>query len=479
MRRSFVNAYLTFAFLLYQILAINVSAQNINDTIPSKHLIKYASVVEAKVAKTEKQISNLTQSTISKLEQQEAKLYKKLYRIDSIAANNIFSEKAAHYKKNQQRVNEKTQQAKKVFSGEYIPYLDTVTNSIAFIKEGKDFVKRSENLKEKIYKVSSSVTEFNNKVQQTEDIKKYIRERKEFLNQQLSKYTSLNKDLVKLNKTVFYYGQQIKELKEAIKDPKKAEQKVLSILRQSKVFQEFIKKNSFLAGVFDIPTDYGTAGVGNLQTRAQVDQFIQTRMTISGSSSQQQIQQGIQTGQEQLQQLKTAFPFLSETGEMPAFKVNESRMKPFLKRLEYGVNIQMKKGQSFVPNRSEIGLQMGYKIHQKSTASIGVTYFLGVGTGFNNIRLSNQGLGLRAMLDMRLKGSFFINGGYEQNYLAAFQGINDLKNRNSWNYSSLIGISKKYKMGKKLNGSVMILYDFLYRQNLPAQPFIFRTGYSF
>ncbi|MBY0477756.1 MAG: hypothetical protein K2Q24_08910 [Chitinophagaceae bacterium] len=482
MRKTAANTCFALILSICLVFSNLLLAQTSADSLSSKSITSYIKIVEKKVSQTDEHISNLTEKTIRKLEKQEQKLYKKLYKIDSIAANNIFSKSVNHYQQVQENVKGNVQKVGKAFSGDYIPYLDTLTNSVAFLKEGKELVNKSKELKDKVNEVSSKVSAFNNKVQQTEDIKKYIRERKEYLKQQLSRYTSLNKDLMKLNKTVFYYSQQVKEVKEALKDPKKAEQKVLALLRESKLFQDFIQKNSFLAGLFETPSNYATTGVGNLQTRGQIDQFIQTRMSTMGPNAQQQIQQNIQVGQQQLQRLKAKFPYVNNLGDMPEFEPNMEKTKQFKKRLELGSNFQTTKARTYFPTTTDIAVSLGYKLNEKSVVGVGSSIKMGWGTGFDNIRITQQGLSLRSFLDWKLKGSFWITGGYEQNYLTAFRRIEELKNKAVWKQSALIGMSKvisvKSNFFKKTK--VQILYDFLWKQQVPVtQPVLFRMGYNF
>jgi hypothetical protein len=114
---------------------------------------------------------------------------------------------------------------------------------------------------------------------------------------------------------------------------------------------------------------------------------------------------------------------------------------------------------------------------------------MGMGSGWKNIRLSNQGMGIRSFIDWKLKGSFWLSGGYEQNYKSQLNGL--LSNSpqggvqqsvSSWQESGLIGLSKvvslKTKFFKKTK--VQLLWDFLsYRQLPRAQPLVFRLGYNF
>ena len=66
------------------------------------------------------------------------------------------------------------------------------------------------------------------------------------------------------------------------------------------------------------------------------------------------------------------------------------------------------------------------------------------------------------------------------NYNTAFKNIEELKNESAWQRSALVGISKKYKISKKVKGKLQLLYDFLAYRHVPvSQPFLFRVGYSF
>jgi hypothetical protein len=452
------------------------------DTISTKNLSRYVATVKEKVEQTDKQITHLTGKTLRKLQKQEQKLYRKLYKIDSVAANNIFSKTVHHYQQAHEKVQGKVQQVGKAYNGEYISYLDTLTSSIAFLNEGKELVKKSKEIQQKVNEVSSKVSGLNNTIQQTEEIKKYIRERKEFLKQQLGKYTKLSKDLTKLNKTVFYYTQQVREVKEALQDPKKAEEKILSLLRESKFFQDFMQEHSFLAGLFEIPSNYSSASVGGLQTVQQVNQIMQTRMSAMGPNAQQQVQQNIQAAQQQLADMKKRFPMLTSTAEMPDFEPNMERTRQFKKRLEFGSNFQTVRARNFFPTTTDISLSLGYKINKNSVAGVASSVKMGWGSSFDNIRITSQGLSFRSFLDWKLKGSFWISGGYEQNYLTAFRSVNELQTKAVWKQGALIGVSKvvsvKSNFFKKTK--VQVLYDFFWNQKVPVtQPVLFRMGYNF
>jgi hypothetical protein len=278
------------------------------------------------------------------------------------------------------------------------------------------------------------------------------------------------------------------EYKEAIKDSKKLERKAIELLSKTKAFQDFMRRNSQLASLFRLPgnDDASGASLAGLQTRVSVNALIQDRIG-SGADAQAIFRQNVQSAQAQLSQLKEKIGkysngFVGNSSsdiDAPDFKPNEQKTKSFLKRLEYGGNVQSQRARMMFPITSDIGLSLGYKLNDKSIVGIGASYKMGLGKGWNNIKVSNEGVGLRSYVDYKLKKSLFISGGYEQNYRTLFTNVNQLRNYNAWQSSGLIGVSKKYSISKKLKGNVQLLWDFLsYRQVPRTQAVLFRVEYT-
>jgi hypothetical protein len=72
------------------------------------------------------------------------------------------------------------------------------------------------------------------------------------------------------------------------------------------------------------------------------------------------------------------------------------------------------------------------------------------------------------------------------NYTRTIESLAVFKNYSNWTKSALAGISKRYSMGsplkkgKKLQGNMQVLYDFLYRRHIPPTPaLVWRVGYEF
>ncbi|HEX7902560.1 MAG TPA: hypothetical protein VF487_01685 [Chitinophagaceae bacterium] len=446
------------------------------ERISTQYLAKVSTQANILTQKLDKK----SKKALQQLQKQEAKMKRKLMKIDSLATNNVFADANKQYKDLAQRL-------KGSKTGQYIPKLDTLITSMKFLHENPQLLSQAKEVKEKVKDALGEVNGLKDQFQKAEDIKKFLKERKQYLKQELSKF-GFAKELKKINKEAYYYAQQVNEYKEILKDSKKTERKAIELLSKTKLFKDFMRKNSQLASLFRLPGDpndpSAQASLAGLQTRAQVNNLIQQQIAAGGPGAQQQFSQNLQSALSQLNELKnkiTQFGGGSSDAEMPDFKPNHQKTKSFLQRLEYGTNIQTQKATYFFPVTSDIGLSVGYKLTDKSIIGIGASYKMGWGKGWNDMRISHQGVGFRTYADVKLKGSFWISGGYEQNYKSAFSEFTQLQNQSSWQQSGLIGFSKvvslKTKFFKKTK--VQLLWDFLSGEQVPrAQPLVFRIGYS-
>ncbi|MGF6924639.1 hypothetical protein QFZ48_000139 [Chitinophaga sp. W2I13] len=113
------------------------------------------------------------------------------------------------------------------------------------------------------------------------------------------------------------------------------------------------------------------------------------------------------------------------------------KAKRFVQRLEFGSNVQFQRSNRFFPTTGDLAGQAAYKFHKNGSAGFGLSYKLVLGTGFDNIRFSGQGTGIRSFIDWKLKGTFFLNGGYEQNYQPDYSGLPEGIDQ-KWTQSGLV-----------------------------------------
>ncbi|WP_146151342.1 coiled-coil domain-containing protein [Chitinophaga niastensis] len=440
--------------------------------------VKYLSQVKKKSEKLEKQVTKRTDKVLLRFMKEEEQLKNKLARIDSLKAQHLFVNSIDSLGNMKSRMQGKLGKLSRPLQTG-APYLDSLQNSLAFLKQSKNLLNQSKGVTDKLNGSLQSVEQLKDKLQQAEEIKAYIRERKQLLNEQLKQYTGFSKDLQKMNKEAYYYAQQLKEYKEVFKDKKKAEQKAMELIKKVPAFNDFMQQHSQLASLFNIQGAAASAqSLEGLQTRSQVEQLIQQRIG-TGPNAGAAVSQQMSEACGKMDELKSKFPDLDNAGEMPNFKPDAMKTKRFLQRLEFGSNIQFQRSNKFFPTTGDLAGQVAYKFHKNGSTGLGLSYKLGMGTGFDNVRFSNQGVGIRSFIDWKLKGTFFLNGGYEQNYQPNYVTLPNGGGQ-QWTQSGLIGVSKKYKINSKMKGSIILLFDFLYNEHIPrTDPIKLRTGYTF
>jgi hypothetical protein len=319
--------------------------------------------------------------------------------------------------------------------------------------------------------------------QQAAQIQQYLRNRRQYLTTQFSKL-NMAKALMKYNKQVYYYQAQVEEYKSLLKQPDKIERKAIDLLNKTKPFQDFMQKHSILGSLFPVSNNsfnqVTQAALPGLQTNAQVNSLIQ-QTVVGSNNSMQVLQQNIQQAQDQLTQFKNKVNEMGSSSEegLPNFRPNSQRVKSFWSRWELGTNLQSTRSNNWLPSATQIGVSAGYKLNDRSVIGVGMAGSIGWGKNIRHIAVSYEGVSARSYADWKLKGSFWLSAGYEMNYRTTFTRIEQLQALAAWQQSGLIGISKKYKVSKKLKGSMNLLWDYLSYSQIPrTQPIVFRCGYS-
>jgi hypothetical protein len=445
---------------------------------------KYYKAIKGKAEKYAKRITHKTEMTLSKLARWEVKIKALLEKASPETAQRLFvnpqltfAGMLEQYQKGQQMVN--------AYGKQYDEYRDRLGNTMDYLSLQSGKAKAA----------SKQLQQLDSLADNIEAVQQFIKERKKQLIEQSIRYIGKSKYLQKINKESYYYIETLRNYKDIFQDEKKAEELAVKILNKIPGFEDFLQRNSAVAGLFGFNTSVGTNTTPNLaglQTRASVTALIQNQLATGGPNAQQAFAQNVQQAQAQLSQLKDKLAQGGNSdGELPSFKPNNTKTKTFLQRIEYTANVGFGKinplaAGTNINATADIALGIGYKLNDKSTVGLGASYKLGMGS-LQRIRLGGQGIGLRSYIDWKLKKQFFISGGYEMNYLPAMQGLRiptpfGGSTADTWQRSGLIGISKKMKVKAKWfsASSVQLLYDMLHKQQRPVgQAFVFRIGYSF
>ncbi|MFN8250248.1 MAG: hypothetical protein U0V75_00095 [Ferruginibacter sp.] len=444
---------------------------------------KYLTSIDSKIDKYTSRVTNKTEKTLTKLAKWETKIKTLLEKASPETAQRLFNNNqlsfATALEKYKQGQTIITDQRKK-----YNDYRDKLSTSIKYLEDQKE--KLDTRLVQPLAKAKVKIKEYEDAQDESDAMEQFIKERKKQLIDQSLKYLGKSKYLQKINKETYYYLETIKNYKQIFSDKEKAEETALTLLNKIPAFKKFMQENSMLASLFRMP---GSGAAGNtpnlagLQTRASVNALIQNQIAVGGPNAADQIRSNMQAAQAELSKLKDKV--LKSGGgssdmNMPDFKPNNTKTQTFGQRIEKGFNLQFGKTNSLVPTTADIGLNIGYKLNDKSVIGLGASYKMGMGS-IQRISITHQGVGLRSYLDWQLKKQFYISGGYEMNHNAQFKNIQQLQQYDAWQQSGLIGIAKKIPLKTKWTKGtkIQLLYDMLANSHRRiSQPVVFRVGYN-
>ncbi|MCC7526815.1 MAG: hypothetical protein IT250_18465 [Chitinophagaceae bacterium] len=378
--------------ILIACAASNRSFAQTTDTLSVQYrAAAFSSSVTKKTEQLNAQFSRKSEKALRRYKKYQASILKKLSKVDTIAARNFSIVSAQKYQELQDKM------AVPGSLRRYIPSLDTLTSSLNFLKQSSVVGQNIGNANAAI----ASVKGLTERIRSGDNIKEYLREEKGYIKDQLERF-GLTKELKKINKNLYYYSEELIELKETLNDANKIERKVISLLSQTRAFQQFLQKNGMLAGIFpsaDPGTDPGTADIAGLQTRTGFNQLIQNQVAAGGPTAQSVIRENFQQGQEQLQQLKNKLTEFGSRGSediMPdGFVPNNQRARSFLKRLELNTNMQSQRASNYLPTATDFGLGVGYRLSGGAVIGVGASYRAGWGQSIQHIKVSHQGVGIR------------------------------------------------------------------------------------
>ena len=438
--------------------------------------------IDKKASSIEQKLDWQTEKYLSKLKRQENRLRKKLWKKDSTLAKELFDKTDEKYN-SLRKLSGKLDNYQSLYSG----HLDSLSTALNFLKN-EDLKRFSSN--PELQKALGECKGLQEKFNQSEQVRKYLSERKKSLKEQFEKL-GMMRQFKKFEKQVYYYRAQLEEYKRMFEDPSKFEAKLMELVLKIPRFKNFFASNSLLASLFPnmgpVNSNSSQASFG-LQTRAALNQYLNARFAGSVNFN-QVIQQNFQSAQGQLEAFRNKMMSVGGGSfgnngdfDIPGFKPNNQKTKSFLKRLEYGTNLQTAHGTSWFPITTDLGLSLGYQLNDKNIIGIGASYKIGWGKDIHHIDLSSQGAGFRSFADINIKKTFFLSGGFEYNYQKPFLSLQQLYFLNDWQQSGLVGLSKivtlKTKFFKKTK--IQLLWDFLsYQQRPQTQAFKFRVGYNF
>jgi hypothetical protein len=445
--------------------------------------------IQNKADKLNQDLVSQTDKFLQKESRRENRILQKLRRKDSLAAKQYSDRISGQYVSLTDQFRQGKGFTDIPVSGEYQANADSLRNMLGFLKTQPGLISDPH----AAALLNGSTKELHllqGRLQYTETIRQEVRERREQLGQILREHTNLSgllgKDYQGMSQDLYYYSQQVHQVKDVLNNPEALEKRALAALNQLPAFQSFLREHSQLSGLFNLAGNYGSdQGVVGLQTRDQVNQLIQSQVAAGGAGGAAALQSNFQSASSQLDSYKEKLNRLGPGGQdidMPNFRPNDQKTQTFWKRLEYGANFQTTRNSGYFPTMTDLGLSLGYRLGHSHIIGIGASYKLGWGTGWNHIAFSSQGAGFRSFLDIHLKKTFFLSGGLEYNYMTPISSLRQISHIQYWTPSGLVGLSKTISVKNRVfkKTKLSLLWDFLSYQQVPkTQPVVFRIGYSF
>lgn len=442
--------------------------------------------VQRKTSSLDRQLTTRSSAYLSKMMKREERLRQRLARVDSARAKQLFSGADQQYAALLKKMTTDTGSKRVLVSGEYQPYVDSLQGMLGFLRSNPRLGLGSADMQRSL----GQLQQLQAKMKDADQVRAFVETRKQQIGQYIAAHANaagiLSKPFSGMKQDAYYYSQRVHQYKEMLNDPDRLEREALAQLRRLPAFQTFMKNNSQLAGLFGLPGGGGGAGalpIAGLQTKDQVTQQMIGQVSAMGQGGMDNLQSNVSSAQSQLDGYKNKLGQLgagNTTGDVPDFRPNDQKTKPFWRRLEYGVNFKTTHNNYYFPVVTDLGFSLGYKLGHNNVVGGGASYKLGWGSGIRHIALSSQGVGLRSFLEIGLKGSFSATGGFEYNYTTPFGSFQQLKQLQYWTKSGLIGVSKTVSMKSRLlkKTKVQLLWDFLSYQQVPkTQPLLFRVGY--
>jgi hypothetical protein len=474
-------------------LSLRKANQLADSTIANLQAIpaRYLNTITGKIDSYRSRVSKKTLTTLRKLSRWETKIKNTLTKLHPETAQALFAEGQVTFNSLLQQL-EKGEALALQYQTQYNQYRDELTTSLQYLNQQKALL--NDNVAKQVACAREKAAAINAFADSSEALQQFIQERKQQLIKTAFAHMGNSRYLRGLNKDAFYALETFKNYKEIFSDETKTLQLVKDVLHRVPGFAAFVKRNSMLAGLFDVP-DGGMQLQPGMQTIASVQQIMQERISAMGPNAKSIVSQNLEAAQAQLDSYKNKLlNGIEQNGEagLPDFTPNMEKTKSFAQRIEKNFNLQFTRSNALLPTAAELALGAGYKFSSKVIAGFALSYRLGIGS-IANIKFTHEGFGIRSFLDWKVpslvkadKNGFFVSAGFEMNYIP--QPISIVTppiyklDDSPWQQSALLGIAKKLNIqrGKFKSVKFQLLYDFLASKYIPArQHWLFRIGYGF
>lgn len=437
------------------------------------HAKRYLDINIRSQNKLNEKVASQQSKVLVKLKKKEQKLAKRLQRTDSA--------KYVRYKQNKLTFDSisRIQEPEKAHR--------TVSRSVDSLKGVKKFLED----KAHVTGDGPSVTDgYDNKLNSlkgttahNQDVNKLVNQRTNYLKNLQGNSGKKVKGLKSIQKQSYYSNKKIKAYQEIAEEPSKAELKALEYLQGKEGFDQalsYTEGNSMQNMNGKSLDELEKMG---FQTKRQMQAKLQKKLGGNMEPLHQRMGGQIKEYQDHLNEAKKLKQTAKETKSTiiqtkhvnkPDFKINPMRGLPLSKRIEYQYNWQTTRAtHDGRPAVFSISAMAGFKHTPRLSYGAGIATSIGLGTSWNNIRFTFEGIGLRTYTSWQWQYGIGAYAGYERMYKQAVfvtqsettPAITETSHsKKNYNEAVLMGLTKTYRINDKMNGSIQVLYDIWWKE---------------
>lgn len=487
-----LNTYLLFLFLIFGFQAFSQKSE-----VSERKKVRYLRKIEKKNDRYIKKQEKRTQKLLANLTEKEKAIFNGIdsTKLDSSLVKNSFSKIEERFDKetsNPEALLTKMSQPVSIsssissntisenLSGDIKDYLKQQITTASFLADTN--CTTCEKLKKQSEKAKANIAKTSEKLEKLKSIEGDIKKHQETLKNYGVDAPEFASKLKGIDKSCYYFTQGSNGFKDLYTNPLKGVEssllKNLSFNKDFKLFQTQFNSlpisTSSLSGFSS-----GVPDMTGYQTKAQVQAMLPQNAQGINADAKSQLINNMQGSLSKFIELKNEKPDLSMFKDKPAFKVNPYKGLPLRKRLVPGFTFQPQIKKANEPITIDLGATLGFKLIERLTPMIGMSTKVGLGKDIHHLAFSYEGIVAKAGFDTKLIYGFSIQGWYEATWRPYPNVIPDDYKVNYPEPSLIAGICNTYKISKKVNGTLLIGYDFFYNKHTPyTSPWVIRMGWQ-
>jgi len=464
----------------------------LNAQLIQKRSAEYVTKKIHKLTYFSKKENRQQEKLLKKLAKKETKFLNKLKEKDTLAYQKAI---ALSYDSIAKTIQE-TKNGKQLSSakGTTNKTVDSLKKILSFANNSID---RANKVTSKLDNINNSKLDELNGLEQKLDTHQYIDKLIQTRTKDLQGFGNtfgLSANLKGINKQSFYYQQKIAGYKNILNDPSILEEKALGYLQTMNGFEAAMSSQNIALG-------NGGSGKGmqqatnvedlekmGFQTKRQVKAQMDKQFGLKTPEQMEQLNTKFKDAKKQVQSVTNSKQQVKNEIKKLGFKPNPMRGLPFMQRITKGINWQIIPAQSDKPVILDINAQAGFKHTASLTYTVTLGGSIGYGKDWHHLKLSNQGIRIGANADWKWIWGISGQVGYERQYkeykitsikLAENTSSNQVITRTKY-YRDIAytGIQKTYTINSRYSGTMLLAYDFLWKQGNATSPIIWRVGWK-